>query len=582
MQSWPQHLPQQAAPSIVSLMQPGKRSGWRESAIGALPIVGLIAMLLALAFLQLRWSAKVSEAERARLQQNLDRSSHGFQAAFARDLLEICQTLQDSQPPDQATLTGNLLNRYQVWSRVNRHAALIEGLYIRPQSGGLMMLNPQTGTFEPSSWPDALRGFAGHSASSGSSLPGRPEDWAWNEQAAALVHPLYLSGAHRPRYFGTLFVVFRVPYLEQAYLPGLGRRYFPPGNGFIFQLVDTGSGSPRVVYPSGSHPAAQRFLHPDATVPLLDDSLVYRPSGTSPERVSLSPAEVSRWQLAVRHRSGSMAAAVARLRLHNLAVSIVVLLLLFVSLVTILIVTRRARRLAQLQMEFASGVSHELRTPLTVIRSAAENLADGVVSGPDRVRDYGELIHKETQRLSAMVDHILDFASLHAADPGYRLEPVSVADVFEQVLAGESPLFLAAGLALEVDLADDLPLLLTDAQALGQCLQNLLSNALKYGSDGHTICLTAMPARENGQLNVLIGVQDFGAGIAPHDLPHLYEPFYRSAAARASQIHGTGLGLSVTRKMIEALGGRISAASSPGTGSRFTLHVPAAEPPRSG
>ncbi len=128
----------------------------------------------------------------------------------------------------------------------------------------------------------------------------------------------------------------------------------------------------------------------------------------------------------VRHRSGSVDAAVTSLRRRNLAVSIVVLLMLLVSLITILVATRRARRLAQLQMEFASGVSHELRTPLAVIRSAAENLADGVVTEGERVRDYGSLIHKESQRLSGMVDHILDFANLQAGVPSYRLETVQL------------------------------------------------------------------------------------------------------------------------------------------------------------
>jgi signal transduction histidine kinase len=110
---------------------------------------------------------------------------------------------------------------------------------------------------------------------------------------------------------------------------------------------------------------------------------------------------------------------------------------------------------------------------------------------------------------------------------------------------------------------------------LSQCLQNLLSNALKYGSSGQRIVLTANEARDDGQAQVQIAVQDFGAGIAPEELAHIYEPFYRTTAARESQIHGTGLGLSLTRNMIEGLDGRITVQSSPGKGSIFTLHVPA-------
>ncbi len=583
------HLPQRALRTIVAVMHSIKRSGTQGIVTGVLPIVVLITMLLALAFLQLRWSAKVSEAERARLQQNLQRSTSSFQSAFARDLLRICQILQASQPRDPGVLADHLFDRYIVLRRISRHAALIDGLYIWRQSGeqsnALLRLNPLTRKLEPAAWPDSLRAFAEQTSHP---VRNRPKGWRWNEQAAALIHPLYVLGpgknADRPQFFGYLFVVFNVPDFEQSYLPELGRRYFPLSNGFVFQLVARDGDHHRVAYESDKHPSAQSFPHPDAAIPLLDSSIVYRSSEPHasletiarppPNRVLLSAVDTFRWQLAVRHRSGSVDAAVTSLRRRNLAVSIVVLLMLLVSLITILIATRRARRLAQLQMEFASGISHELRTPLAVIRSAAENLADGVIFEADRVRGYGALIHKESQRLSGMVDHILDFAHMHAGNTGYQFEAVTVTDIFERVLAHEGPLIQAAGVALEIDVPDDLPLLYTDDSVLGQCLQNLLSNALKYGSKGQRIVLTAAEAREDGQSRMLIGVQDFGIGIAPEELPRIFEPFYRAAVARESQIHGTGLGLSLTRKMIEDLGGRITAESSPGKGSTFTLYVP--------
>ncbi len=131
-----------------------------------LPIVGLITMLLCLAILQLRWSAKVSEAERSRLQQNLQQSTHGFQAAFAQDLLSICQTLQASQPRVPLVVTARLLDRYAVWHHTSGHAVLIDGLYLwqasnsadKPNAHGtLLQFNLQTGKLEPAAWPDALQ-----------------------------------------------------------------------------------------------------------------------------------------------------------------------------------------------------------------------------------------------------------------------------------------------------------------------------------------------------------------------------------------------------------------------------------------
>lgn len=587
----PPHLPRTAAHIIVALMQPIKRS-WAKSVTSMLPIGGLITMLLALGILQFRWSTRVSEAERSRLQQNLQQSTSGFQAAFARDLLRICQTLQAMQPRDPQIIVDHLLDRYAVWSRIAGHTGLINGLYIWPQSNRqsdtLLRLDPQTRTLEPVAWPQPLRAFSTQTGIHIRGLQKRPRGWRWDEQGPTLIHPLYAlsrdgTGEH-PYFFGYLFVVFNTQDFEQTYLPELGRRYFPLSSGFAFQLVEQDGGHERhVVYQSDKHAAAGVFTHADATISLLDDSTLYRsgegpaPAGMIPgtsNRVLLSAAGIPKWQIVVRHRSGSVRAAVAHLRRRNLAISIVVLLTLLISLITILIATRRARRLAQLQMEFASGVSHELRTPLAVICSAAENLADGVITDSARVRDYGTLIHKESQRLSGMVDHILDFAHLQAEAHSYRFETVTVANIVAEVLANEQQRIRSAGIGVEANIPDDLPMLLTDAAALRQCLQNLFSNALKYGSGGKRIILAASQARENGEDHILIRVQDFGVGIAPEELPHIYEPFYRARGARDSQIHGTGLGLSLTRKMIEGLGGRITVESSPGKGSTFTLHVP--------
>ena len=559
-----------------------------------LPIAGLITMLLALAILQLRWSAKVSETERARLQQNLQHSTSGFQSAFSQDLLGICQTLQASHPRDPQMMTDHLSNRFEVWSRVSGHAGRISGLYIWRQSGGqpgvFLKLDPETRKLEPAVWPESLRVFATDPALA-SALPREPEDWLWDERGPALIHPIYVLGQDKKvehsQFFGYLFAIFNSHDLEQRYLPGLGRRYFPLSNRFVFQLIERQGGSQRrVVYQSDKRVPAGVFEHADATVGLLDDTVLYR-SGEGPSSArtiadtALSPvlliaSNTPKWQIAVRHRSGSVDAAVTSLRRRDLAVSMVVLLMLLVSLITILVATRRARRLAQIQMEFASGVSHELRTPLAVIRSAAENLADGVVTDGDRVRDYGALIHKESQRLSGMVDHILDFAHLQADAHSYRLETVAVANIVTDVVANERSLIQSVGVAMEVNLPDDLPLVFTDPAALRQCLQNLLNNALKYGSGGQRILLTASAAREDDEDRVLINVRDFGAGIEPEELSHIYEPFYRARTARDSQIHGTGLGLSLTRKMIEGVGGRITVESSAGNGSTFTLHVPVA------
>jgi signal transduction histidine kinase len=369
-------------------------------------------------------------------------------------------------------------------------------------------------------------------------------------------------------------------------------------HGFIFQIVERhGEYGRHVLYQSDKLMPAGVFEHNDASIPLLDQTAhnsgmpTMEPleenaaaintgtgivAGSSPGPILISFFGTPHWKVAIRHRSGSVDAAVNSLRRRNLAVSMVVLLMLLFSLITILVATRRARRLARLQMEFASGISHELRTPLAVIRSAAENLEDGVVTEEGRVRHYGSLIHKESQRLAEMVDHILDFAQLHAERHRYRIEGVPVMEIVKSVLSSEQPLIESSGVTVSVEIPTGLPLLLTDASVLQQCLQNLLSNAIKYGAGGGKILVTAAAIEEDSTDRILISVRDFGAGIAHEDLAHIYEPFYRTQSARDSQIRGTGLGLSLTRKMVESLGGKITVESALEKGTTFTLHLPAA------
>ena len=118
--------------------------------------------------------------------------------------------------------------------------------------------------------------------------------------------------------------------------------------------------------------------------------------------------------------------------------------------------------------------------------------------------------------------------------------------------------------------------IMVDPKALARCLQNLMTNALKYGSSGRWMAIRAQPGTGLDAGEVLITVQDRGQGIAAEEIPHIFEPFYRGNAARESQTHGTGLGLSLAKEAAEAMGGKLTVTSRLGEGSAFTLHFPAA------
>ena len=285
------------------------------------------------------------------------------------------------------------------------------------------------------------------------------------------------------------------------------------------------------------------------------------------------------WKLIVRRRNGSLEDAVTRVRRHNLAISAGILLLLALTTGLMMVTTGRAQKLARQQIEFVAAVSHELHTPLTAMRSAGQNLADGVVADPAQVKRYGALIESEGRRLSDMVGQVLDFAGIQSGRQAYTLQPTEVAAVVDGALHDCRWLLKERRARVERDIPDGLPLVQGDAAALRRALRNLIENAAKYGGrpDSPDPWI-GVRARASGQ-GVEIAVEDRGGGLRREDLPHLFEPFYRGREALARSIAGSGLGLSVVRHIAEAHHGRVSVElGGPGEGKAFVLHLPVASP----
>jgi signal transduction histidine kinase len=278
------------------------------------------------------------------------------------------------------------------------------------------------------------------------------------------------------------------------------------------------------------------------------------------------------WRLLVQHPSGSLEHAVNTARRRNIAISSGILGVLGLSVAFLIASTRRAQDLARQQLEFVATVSHELRTPLAVIRSAADNLADGVVHDEARVRQYGDLVRREGVRLTDLVEQILEFAGLQSGQRSIARRPVNVGDVLRDVVAAARAAS-GADVTIELSTADGLPAVLGDEAALRRVFQNLVSNAVKYGADAGWIGIRAR--QESDGVHVVIS--DRGIGIAPSDQERIFDPFYRAAAVVSAQIQGAGLGLSLVKRIVEAHGGRISVESAPGKGSAFNVTLPIAD-----
>ncbi|HKN33464.1 MAG TPA: ATP-binding protein [Terriglobales bacterium] len=236
-------------------------------------------------------------------------------------------------------------------------------------------------------------------------------------------------------------------------------------------------------------------------------------------------------------------------------------------------------QLAKLQMDFVASVSHELRTPLAVICSAADNIADGVVEGKEQLTRYGVVIRNQTRQITELVNEILLFASTKEREVRYHLRPIKVQQIVESVIENTAELARSSGFVIEQRVDPDLPYVRGDLSALSQCLQNLIVNAVKYSGESRWIGVRATVDQAHGRnrKEVRISVQDRGIGIAAPELSQIFEPFYRSPAVSAAQIHGTGLGLPLAKNIAEAMGGTLSVESELGAGSVFTLHLPVTE-----
>ena len=277
--------------------------------------------------------------------------------------------------------------------------------------------------------------------------------------------------------------------------------------------------------------------------------------------------KVGGWTLNVQHNTGSLEKFITNARYKNLAVSFGILSLLAVSVILIFISAQRAKLLAQRQVDFVSSVSHEFRTPLAVIYSAGENLADGVAKEETQVSRYGNLIKGEGKKLSKMVEQILEFAGANSGKKKYDLRETDAAEIIENALAEYEPFLREKSFRNEIQIAENLPKIIADKNALTQAIQNLIANSLKYSGEDKFIRITA----KNGNKRIKIAVEDKGIGIAKNDLKHIFEPFFRSKSVVDEQIHGNGLGLSLVKQIVEAHGGKIEVESEIGKGSKFTI-----------
>jgi signal transduction histidine kinase len=563
----------------------------RGRAISAWVFLSVLFVLCGvLGILQYRWIGEVNvalgERLRSSLQASLGRVSQDFNSEIASSVRGL---LPSESVADTAAIERAVLGNLDHHLRLFQHIAFAE-----PKNGEIVlrMLDPQRRTFITQPWPAGweqmrtrLNAVMTPEGAPMSSPVG--DGLLYEVPVMPRVNEIprredFPRRKDFPRHeIGWIVIDLNLVYLRDTLLPEVLQRHLSTAD-YQIEVADRDPAR-TVIYQSD--PGAGRIDRTaDAQVGILEPALM-RGVGFGRGRGRLEgpgrpggpmPPNFGRWTIYARHRAGSLGAAVARVRTRNLAVAAGLLLLLIATAGALVRFTRRAQQLADLQMDFVAGISHELRTPLTVIHTAAYNLRSKTASNPAQVERYGALIQQQSARLKEMVEQVQRYAGASSGKVIREMQPLSLADLLnDTVAAGRVEIELANGM-LETKLDPELPSILGDPLALKQAFANLLSNAVKYGlKENGWVGVFASRGGSVAAPEVEVRVADRGPGIPADEQRHIFDPFFRGRLAIQDQIHGTGLGLNLVKKIVEAHGGSIRVKSEPSRGTEFIVRLPA-------
>jgi signal transduction histidine kinase len=560
----------------------------RRSLSELIAVIAMTAVVLTLGILQYKWTGQVSEVEQARMEGALDTSVKNFSQEFSYDFDRLCESFEINPEVPGATAESQVLERYTTWIKTTSRSGFVSGVYLWKwgvrQGPLLESLDLDDKRFQEAAWPSRLEALHEFAEQQVARFPSPITDrdaasypWTFYEEAPALIRPISGSSSNATaeganvRAIGFLILELNGSFLRRVYLPELASRHF----GQLDFGIAVRSAKPpyKALYLSTTDFPISTTA-PDAEVNLFDSVAEEARRRGHPTVQAGSPDR--QWQLVAQHPSGSLGTTVGSWRKRNLAISLGLLSVLAGSLVLVFSVARRAERFARIQMEFVAGVSHELCTPLAVINSAVENLADGVVDNPRQVEEYAAILKDQGGRLERLLDQVLLFASGKFERSEYELRPIAIGPVVEQSMATSEPMLRDAGFEVEKVIGEHLPAVTADPQAVSKCLENLISNAIKYADEKHWLGVRAVAVKGSQNAEVQVSVEDKGMGIPAEDLAHIFEPFYRVQAARDGQIRGVGLGLHLVKRMMEGMSGWVSVTSEVGRGTRFVLHFPVA------
>ena len=277
------------------------------------------------------------------------------------------------------------------------------------------------------------------------------------------------------------------------------------------------------------------------------------------------------WKLLVSHPEIKALERSARREIffYGLLLTVIVTLMLFGAVMIARDISREAET-NRLKTEFVNNISHELKTPLTLIRLYGETLQRKENLTNKEKKECYEIITKESERLSHLINNVLDFSRIEMGRKEFNLKKGNLQDVIRDTLESYRYHLEKKGFTIHSDIASDLPEMNFDGEAIESVLINLLSNAMKFSPKEKEVTIKLF--RDNG--NAVLQVVDKGIGISQKEIPKIFERFYQSENKVSSETRGSGLGLTLVKHIIEAHGGEVGVESEPGKGSTFSVMLP--------
>jgi signal transduction histidine kinase len=282
--------------------------------------------------------------------------------------------------------------------------------------------------------------------------------------------------------------------------------------------------------------------------------------------------------LAIKYQGMTVADIGARFLRYNYIVLAALSLFMVAGIFLTYRNVSKEMNLARQKSDFVANVSHELRTPLALIRLYAETLELGRLSSKDKYQEYFRIIREESERLTSLINNILDFSRIDAGRKEYEFQETNLGELVHSTLDSYRFQIQQNGFDFEENISPDIPPVNVDREAIARSLLNLVNNALKYSKDQKHIAVKLY--RANG--SVKLEVQDRGIGIPLNEQEKIFEKFYRCGDPLVHNVKGSGLGLSLVRHIVRAHGGDVEVESAPEKGSKFTIALPLTLTPQNG